>query len=99
MSKGDSSGASKSFKIDVAKRSKEDEALMQKSLKEFKVGSTPSYNSFSPRARRKEQSKYKERSDSESSEDEDGNPKVKSKFFKHTEKERNDERQKQKEGC
>jgi len=97
MSKGDSSGASKSFKIDVAKRSKEDEALMQKSLKEFKVGSTPSYNSFSPRARRKEQSKYKERSDSESSEDEDGNPKVKSKFFKHTEKERNDERQKQKE--
>eukprot|EP00090_Calanus_glacialis_P019633 TRINITY_DN3012_c0_g1_i1.p1 TRINITY_DN3012_c0_g1~~TRINITY_DN3012_c0_g1_i1.p1 ORF type:complete len:2150 (+),score=766.00 TRINITY_DN3012_c0_g1_i1:196-6645(+) len=98
VSKNEGPGTSKSFKVDVAKLSKEDEALMQKSLKEFKVGgSTTSYNNFSPRARKKDQSRYKERSDSESSEDDEGNPKMKSKFFKHTEKERNDEKQKHKE--
>jgi len=97
LGKSDGPGTSKSFKIDVAKLSKEDEALMQKSLKEFKVGGPTSYNNFSPRARKKEQSKYKDRSDSESSEDEDGAPKVKSKFFKHTEKERLDEKQRNKE--
>merc|ERR1719341_2464608 len=99
INKSEGPGTSKSFKVDVAKLSKEDEALMQKSLKEFKVGGSreTSYNNFSPRARKKEQSKYKERSDSESSEDEEGNPKMKSKFFKHTEKERNDEKQKHKE--
>jgi len=88
---------SKSFKVDINKLSKEDEALMQKSLKELKVGgssTSTSYNNFSPRARKKEQSKYKDRSDSESSEDEDGHPKLKSKFFKHTEKERKEKRKK-----
>ena len=59
---------------------------MQKSLKELKFGEGQSYNNFSPRAKKKEKT-YKDRSDSESSEDEDGNPKQKSKFFKHTEKE------------
>eukprot|EP00092_Neocalanus_flemingeri_P006189 GFUD01006661.1.p1 GENE.GFUD01006661.1~~GFUD01006661.1.p1 ORF type:complete len:1172 (+),score=408.27 GFUD01006661.1:326-3841(+) len=97
LGKSDGSGSSKSFKVDVAKLSKEDEALMQKSLKQLKVDGKPSYNNFSPRARKKEQSKYKDRSDSESSEDDDGNPKMKSKFFKHTEKERLDEKQKHKE--
>jgi len=97
LSKSDGPGTSKSFKIDVTKLSKEDEALMQKSLKEFKIGGSPNFNNFSPRARKKDQSRYKDRSDSESSEDDDGNPKVKSKFFKHTEKERNDEKQKHKE--
>ena len=92
-----SSGASKNFKINVNKLSKEDEALMQKSLKDLKFGEKASYNNFSPRAKKKEQSKYKDRSDSESSEDEDGNPKQKSKFFKHTEKERFDEKQKRRE--
>jgi len=94
----DGPGTSKSFKVDVAKLSKEDEALMQKSLKDFKVGGGgPTYNNFSPRAKKKDQSKYKDRSDSESSEDEDGAPKMKSKFFKHTEKERMDEKQRYKE--
>lgn len=69
---------------------------MQKSLKELKFGEGQSYNNFSPRAKKKEKA-YKDRSDSESSEDEDGNPKQKSKFFKHTEKERIEEKQKRKE--
>jgi len=97
LNKSEGPGSSKSFKVDVAKLSKEDEALMQKSLKELKVGgnsTNTSYNNFSPRARKKDQSKYKERSDSESSEDDDGNPKLKSKFFKHTEKERKEKRRK-----
>ena len=70
---------------------------MQKSLKELKFGEGASYNNFSPRARKKDERTYKDRSDSESSEDEDGNPKVKSKFFKHTEKERLDEKQRRRE--
>jgi hypothetical protein len=69
------------------KLSKEDNALMQKSLKELKHGESSPYNNFSPRVKKKDKT-YKDRSDSESSEDEDGNPKNKSKFFKHTEKER-----------
>ena len=78
------------------KLSKEDDALMQKSLKELKHNDSPSYNNFSPRARKKEKT-YKDRSDSESSGDEDGSPKNKSKFFKHTEKERRDEKHKRRE--
>ena len=78
------------------KLSKEDNALMQKSLKDLKKSDSPSYNNFSPRVK-KQDKKYKDRSDSESSEDEDGNPKNKSKFFKHTEKERRDEKHKRRE--
>ena len=69
---------------------------MQKRLNELKFGENASYNNFSPRARKKDPS-YKDRSDSESSEDEEGNPKAKSKFFKHTERERNEEKHKRKE--
>lgn len=92
-----SSGINKNFKVDINKLTKEDQALMQKSLKELKFGEGASYNNFSPRARKKDERIYKDRSDSESSEDEDGNPKVKSKFFKHTEKERLDEKQRRRE--
>ena len=90
-------GLSKNFKVDVNnKLSKEDQNLMQKRLNELKFGENASYNNFSPRARKKDPS-YKDRSDSESSEDEEGNPKAKSKFFKHTERERNEEKHKRKE--
>ena len=90
-------GISKNFKIDMNnKLSKEDQNLMQKSLNELKFGENASYNNFSPRAKKKDPT-YKDRSDSESSEDEEGNPKAKSKFFKHTERERNEEKQKRKE--
>ena len=69
---------------------------MQNKLKDFKLREGVSYNNFSPRAKKKEKT-YKDRSDSESSDDEDGSPKQKSKFFKHTEKERLEEKQKRKE--
>ena len=92
-------GISKNVKIDVNnKLSKEDQNLMQKRLNElkFRDNREASYNNFSPRARKKDPT-YKDRSDSESSEDEEGNPKSRSKFFKHTERERNEEKQKRKE--
>merc|ERR1712045_189032 len=62
---------------------------------ELKKSDSPSYNNFSPRV--KKDKTYKDRSDSESSEDEDGNPRNKSKFFKHTEKERREEKHKRRE--
>ena len=94
MNKG-SDDPRKKVEVNLNKLSKEEEALMQKSLSKLKSSRAEiSLDNCSPRARRKDKSssKYKDRSDSESSEDEDGNPKPKSKFFKHTEKERHDEK-------
>ena len=92
-----SSKVTKDFSLQINKGlSKEDNALMQKSLKELKQSDSPSYNNFSPRVRKKDKT-YKDRSDSESSEDEDGSPKNKSKFFKHTENERREEKHKRRE--
>ena len=80
------------FNINMNKGlSKEHQALMTKSLSDLKVTSYNNINS-SPRVQRKKDSQYKDMTDSEGSEEEDGSPKKRSKFFKHTEKERHEER-------
>ena len=83
----------KNFHVNMNKLSKEDEALMKKSLSDLKVSTYNNIHSSPRNQRKREDNKYKDRSDSESSEDEDGEPKKKSKFFKHTEKERHDEKE------
>ena len=79
----------------MSSMSKEDQALMAKKLQTFSKDGSANYNSFSPRAKNKTK-KYAEPSEPESeSEDEDN--KKKSKFFKHTEKERDNERRKRRD--
>ena len=94
-------------KIDINKLSIEDQALMQRSLKAFaKERPTKAEAigvSSSGGSRLRGRAKYAEPSSSESDEEEEADDKEskpskgKSKFFKHTEKERDDERRRQKD--
>ena len=78
--------------------SKEDEALMKKKLATMRENPAQmsNYNNFSPRAQRQKSSKYLEPA-TDSEDEDDGDGRKKSKFFKHTEKEREGERRRRRD--
>ena len=77
--------------------SKEDQALMAAKLSNFNRDGSTNYNNFSPRAKNRAK-KYAEPSGSESDSDSEAeSSRKKSKFFKHTEKERDSERRRRRD--